>query len=240
MKIAMLISGSGTTASAIIQAVKTDRLKNIEPVLVIASGADVGGISKVQEAGINPGAIAVIDPKTFTSPKDFGQKIIDECEKRDVEFIGQYGWLCLTPKNVIEKYQGMMVNQHPGPLDIGSGHDFGGKGMYGLRVPAARIEFVKRTNHDFWTEAVAQRVAVNFDEGAVLNTQTEAILPEDTAETLSARLLPIQHEVQIKTLQDFADGKVKEIVRNQPLVKPEEYAILEQCRQLAIKQYPNG
>jgi len=240
MKIAMLISASGTTASAILGAIKTGRLKNIEPVLVIASSGDVSGINRVKEAGMKTEDVIVVNPKTFASPEDFGKKIIEECEKRGVEFIGQYGWMCLTPKNVVEKYEGMMVNQHPGPLDVGSGHDFGGKGMFGLRVTAARIEFVRRTNHDFWTEAVAQRVAINFDEGAVLNTQREPILPEDTTESAADRLLPVQHEVQIKTLQDFADGKVKEIIRSEPLVKPEEYQILEECKKIAAQKYPNG
>src|SRR5437588_342377 len=83
---------------------------------------------------------------------------------------------------------GRIINQHPGPLDPGR-PDFGGKGMFGRRVHAARLLFVNQTGHDFWTEATSQRVAENFNEGPVLNRKQLNILPDDTVETLAARLL---------------------------------------------------
>ncbi|OGF28268.1 hypothetical protein A2242_03430 [Candidatus Falkowbacteria bacterium RIFOXYA2_FULL_47_9] len=239
MRIALLISGGGTTAGAIITACKNGQLPNIAPVLVIASKAGIGGIERVKAAGMLEKNIVVIEPKKFPTPHDFGEAILKECEQRGVEFIGQYGWLALTPSNVIARYEGMMTNQHPGPLDIGR-PDFGGSGMYGKRVHAARICFVKKTNRDFWSEATAQRVAVRFDEGAVLKTRRVPIVPGDTPETLAARLLPLEHEVHIATLQDFADNTVKEIKRDTPLVLPGEEDTLEECKRQAIAAYPNG
>lgn len=239
MRIALLISGSGSTASTIIKTCRDGNLKNVEPVLVIASNSQAGGIKKTINAGMNEKDVAVISPKNFASAEELGQAIISECEKRNVDFIGQYGWLCLTPANVIKKYQNMMVNQHPGPLDVGR-PDFGGQGMYGKRVHAARLCFVKKTGKDFWTEATCQRVAENFDEGAVLKSKRLDILAEDTVDDLAARLLPIEHKVQIETLSDFANGQEKEIKRDEPLVKPEEVVILEECKKQAIKQYPKG
>jgi hypothetical protein len=53
-------------------------------------------------------------------------------------------------------------------------------------------------------------------------------------------VLPIEHQVQIETLQDFANGKVSEFVRDEPLVLPGEEKILDECKKLAIKMYPNG
>jgi len=148
MKIALLISGGGSTMEAIIKAVQNGVLKNIEPVLVISSKKDAGGIEKARALGIKNEDILIIRPKDFLSREDFGEKIISECKKRNVDFIGQYGWMVLTPENVIREYKNMIVNQHPGPLDMGE-PDFGGKGMYGLRVHQARIEFVKKVNRDF-------------------------------------------------------------------------------------------
>lgn len=239
MRIALLISGGGTTAAAIIRACKTGGLNKVEPVLVIASAPGIGGIKKVLALGISLKDVAVINPKNFLTAEDFGEKILDECQKRNVEFISQNGWLCLTPKNVVDKYNGMMINQHPGPLDPGRA-DFGGKGMFGLRVHCARLGFVRRTNRDFWNEATAQRVAINFDAGAVLNRKQVPILPKDTPETLAARLLPIEHEVIIETLQNFANNSIKEITRDAPLIKPEEYEILAECKKQAIRLYPKG
>ncbi|MFZ2150322.1 MAG: formyltransferase family protein [Minisyncoccia bacterium] len=239
LKIALLISGSGTTMEAIIKACRSGKLTNCEPVLVISSSAEAGGIAKARALKIKDEDILIINPKDFTSREEFGQKIIEECEKRDVNFIGQYGWLWKTPLNVIKKYKDRVINQHPGPLDNGR-PDFGGAGMFGMRVHQARLEFVNKTNTDFWTEATAHRVTEKFDEGIVLKNKQVPILPYDTAETLSMRVLPIEHEVQIELLQDFINGTVEEFHRKTPLILPGEEVMLNECKENAKKLYPNG
>src|SRR3989344_1245413 len=117
MKICLLISGGGTTMQAIIKACQEGRLKNVEPVLVISSNPEAGGIAKVRALKINDKDILVINPKDFENREAFGETIIKECKKRGVNFIGQYGWLVKTPENVLNEYKGMIVNQHPAPLD---------------------------------------------------------------------------------------------------------------------------
>ena len=248
MKIALLISGGGTTMEAIIKATRNGTLVGVLPVLVIASNENAGGIEKAHNLGINDADILVINPKDFSSREDFGQKIIEECQKREVDFIGQYGFMVMTPENVINTYEGRIVNQHPGPLDtrpymVGGQvvHlDFGGAGMYGLRVHQARIEFVKKVNRDFWTEATCHRVTAEFDQGAILKRREVPIQDDDTAESLQERVLPMEHAVQIETLQDFANNNVKEWQRENPLVLSDEEGILEECKQIAIKMYPKG
>ena len=239
MKIALLISGGGTTMEAIIKATQNGILKNVYPSLVIASKENIGGITKAINLGISEEDILIINPKNFKTQQEFGEEIIKECKKRNVDFIGQYGWLAKTPENVCKAYKGMIVNQHPGPLDNGS-PDFGGAGMYGMRVHQARLSFVQRTNHDFWTEATTHYVTVNFDEGKIIKRKQVPILPNDTAETLQARVLLVEHEVQIEALRDFSEGKVKEFIRETPLVLPSEEKILKECKELAIKMYPKG
>jgi folate-dependent phosphoribosylglycinamide formyltransferase PurN len=123
-----------------------------------------------------------------------------------VEFVGQYGWLPLTPENVVNEYKGMIINQHPAPLDPGN-PDFGGKGMYGKAAVYARLLFVKRTNRDFWNEAIAHRVEKEYDKGKVVKALRVPIESDDTVETLYARLYPFEYETQIQTLDDFANGK---------------------------------
>ncbi len=240
MKIALLISGGGTTASRIISETRPGgRLEGVIPAIVISSKPDAEGINRVMEAGMNPEDVIVLDPKKFPTPGTFGSAIISECEKRGVEFVGQYGWMVKTPANVIQHFHGKMTNQHPGPLDIGR-EDFGGAGMYGKRVHHARICFVERTGHDYFSEATSQRVEEEFDKGKVVKLARVPIMQGDTAETLAERMLPIEHEVQIQTLLDFLHNNVGEVFRNEPLVRPEEYEILEHCKKEAIEKYPRG
>lgn len=246
IKLALLISGGGTTMQAIIKACLPAGRRagtgyiNVEPVLVIASNPKAGGIEKARALGIPEKDILIINPKDFENKEAFGEEIIKECKKREVNLIGQYGWMVKTPDNVISTFPDMIINQHPGPLDPGGNGDFGGAGMFGMRVHQARLEFVKKVNHNYWTEATAHRVTSEFDKGAILKRKQVPILPNDTAETLRARVLPTEHQVQIETLQDFADGTVSEFKREIPLVFRGEEKILEECKEMAKKMYPNG
>jgi phosphoribosylglycinamide formyltransferase-1 len=147
--------------------------------------------------------------------------------------------MVLTPANVIDRYKGMMVNQHPGPLDTGR-DDFGGPGMYGLRVHAARICFVSKTGHDYWSESTAQLVGEEFDTGKVIRTGRVPIFEGDTAEMLAERMLPVEHQVQLQALEDFFHNRVSIIHRPEPLVSPEEVSVLEECKKTAILMYPKG
>lgn len=239
MKIALLISGGGTTMEAIIKATKNGILKNVTPALVISSDSKARGIEKAKNLGISENNILILNSGKFKTREEFGEEIIKECKKRDIDFIGQYGWMVKTPENVCKAFNGRIINQHPGPLDNGR-PDFGGAGMYGLRVHEARILFVKKTNHDFWTEATAHYVTSNFDEGKIVKNRQVPIFPEDTAETLQARVLKVEHEVQIETLKDFSEGTVKEFIRKIPLILPHEEIILNECKKQAIMTYPHG
>ncbi len=238
MRIAFLISGGGTTMEYILKAIHSGELAGITPALVIAS-RQRDGIERAKNLGIRDKDIVVLSRKDFQGEEAFGEAIISECKKRDVDFIGQYGWMVLTPLNVIKEYKGRIVNQHPGPLDAGH-PDFGGKGMYGMRVHAARLAFVRATNRDFWSEATSHRVTEHFDEGAVVNAIKVPILEKETPETLQARVLPAEYEVQVKTISDFRDNKVVEITRSEPLVRPEEYELLERIKAEVIAKYSKG
>lgn len=235
----MFISGGGTTATAIVHAVNDGTLTGIEPVCVIASKETAGGIEKLKNAGIPNENIYVVNPKDFTDRNEFGQKIIEICDTHRVQLIGQYGWLVKTPVNVIEQYPDKIINQHPGPLDIGR-EDFGGKGMYGMRVHAARLYFVQKTGRDFTTEATTHYVTEEFDDGAVIGRRVVEVMPDDTPESLQERVLPVEHALQIQVLQEFADGRITTYERKTPLVRVDEEKLLETCKEQAITNYPKG
>lgn len=240
LKIASLISGGGSTNHRIIQECKSGILQEkVKVALVIASKPGIKGIQRAIDEGISPKDVVVINPKDFQNSTDFGKAILNECHVRKVDFIGQYGWMPKTPPNVIEAYSGMMVNQHPGPIDPGR-PDFGGRGMHGRRVNCARLLFVRMVGRDFWTEAIAQRVAKEYDQGKLLNKIVVPIFPEDDPISLQERVLPLEHQVQIKTLEMVADDDVKELNRPEPLIRPGEEKILEKAKRIACMLFPEG
>lgn len=109
-----------------------------------------------------------------------------------------------------------------------------------MRVHAAVLNFKQRIDRPFWTEATAQRVAEEYDQGAILIAERVPILENDTPETLQQRLLPIEHAVQIKTLRAFSEKNIPLFVREESLIHPNEEKILTEAKKLAIEQYPKG
>ncbi len=239
MRLALLISGGGTTMREVIRACKDGRIPGATPALVIASRPDAGGLAKAEAEGIPREDILTLEPKRFAKEQLFGEAIIDECKKHGVNFIGQFGWLPKTPRVVIERYDGHMLNQHPGPLDPGR-PDFGGQGMYGRRVHCARLYFVRATNCAFWTEVVSQRVATEFDRGAVILAKRVPILPDDDPQTLQERALPVEHETQIEALRLSALGQATELQREDPLITESDVPILNDAKRIARFLYPKG
>jgi len=221
------------------RACQSGRLPEINPALVISSRPDAGGIERAKQCGIPEGDVVVIRPKDFSSPEVFGEALLRELSERRIDIVGQYGWMVKTPENVINAYRGKLINQHPGPLDPGR-EDFGGKGMYGRRVHAARLYFVRTTNRDFWTEATAHRVEVEYDRGAVIGRKRLEILASDDPVSLGQRLLPVEHDVQIKALEDLMQNRVIELTREQPLVQEGEEHILEESKKAAGILFPMG
>lgn len=236
LRLAMLISGGGTTMQRIIQACQSGELPRVVPVCVIASNRLAGGIAKAQKLNV---PTKIICRQDFHCADAFGEALLRVCQQYAVDMVGQYGWLPITPGNFIVAYQQAFTNQHPGPLD--PGHlDFGGKGMYGRRVHAARLLFCRRVGHDFWTEATAQRVDVKVDKGSVLCRKPVRILPEDDVQSLQERVLPVEHAAQIETLAGFANGRVVELVRDERLVPEEEKFVLFEAQRAACLLFPHG
>lgn len=238
-RLATLISGGGTTMQQIIRACQSGEIP-IDVACVISSSPTAGGIEKAKRLGIQDKDIIIVDPNDFkgddktVDPEGFGLRILKELRMRGVTVVTQNGWMPLTPEHVIDEYHDTMFNQHPGPVP-----DFGGMGMHGQRVHAARLLFVRHTKRDFWTEAIAQRVHVNFDQGVVVKSTRVDILPSDTVDSLQQRVLPVEHRVQIELLKDVASGSVKKITKRDPLVRPGEERILFDAKKVARLLYPH-
>ncbi|MBI4137151.1 hypothetical protein HY469_03755 [Candidatus Roizmanbacteria bacterium] len=84
------------------------------------------------------------------------------------------------------------------------------------------------------------RVTAEFDDGAVVHRREVDVFADDTAETLQARVLPVEHEAMIDFLLDVSDDRVTVQRRSEPLVKPWEEMDLWYALDHARKQYPHG
>ena len=207
---------------------------------IIASKEGVGGIDKAHSLGVPESDIVVVNPVDFIGDDKrvdqygFGQGLLRELRRRGTAVVSQNGWMPLTPENIIDEYSDAIFNQHPGPIP-----EFGGKGMYGRRVHAAVLLFIRLTKGDMWTEVIGQRVDKEYDKGVVLKSQRIDILPEDTVDDLQQRALPQEHRTQIELLKDVAFGRVQKVHR-ETIILPGQEILVAQAKRAAQLLYPHG
>lgn len=208
----------------------------IEPALVIASKDGIGGIDRAKNAGMPNNQV-----KVCQRGHQFGGEILALLNYHRIDLVGQFGWLPITPTNVIERYQGMIFNQHPAPLDTGY-LDFGGQGMYGKRAHCARLFFGRSTGleEDQFTEATAHFVTEEFDKGQVIGRTRVPILPSDDVISLQERVLPVEHALQIRVLKEFTLGIVQVQPRTRRLIQLEQEGLLKEAKKVAGLLFPKG
>ncbi len=253
IKLAILLSGSGTTACSILTAIAENRLTSIKPVVVISSRPEAAGLEKTRVFDI---PTVVVTRREFESSEEFGKTLSEALLKFDAELVSQNGWLVLTPANVIAQYKGKIINQHPGPLDPPNS-DFGGRGMYGARVVAARLIYCMLTDSDWWTEATTHLVDIEYDKGTIIRIEKLDLaefrqslsLDEirknkdeiiEKVSQIQQKLLPLEHANVITTLQSFVDHNVPNYQRVSQLIPPNNVEALNTAKELAIKLFPHG
>jgi formyltetrahydrofolate-dependent phosphoribosylglycinamide formyltransferase len=174
MRVAVCVSGGGSNLVALLEEFGAG--PDVEIVLVISNRPSAGGLERARERGIP--AIVLRDPADEI-------EWIALLERHQVQLIVLAGYLRLVPRAVIQRWQGRILNIHPGPLP-----DFGGHGMYGLRVHAAVLASGRKES-----AATVHLVDEEYDRGPVLASAPVPVRPGDTPETLAARVLKAEHRL---------------------------------------------
>ena len=147
-----------------------------ECTLVVSPKADTPAILRAQALGV----------KTEVLPyksESYGGKLMALLLENQVEIICLAGYMTLLPSEVVEAYRGRILNIHPALLP-----KFGGKGMYGHFVHEAVLAAGETESG-----CTVHYVTEEYDEGAPIIQKKCRVLPDDTVETLSARVLDLEH-----------------------------------------------
>lgn len=220
MKLAIFASGKGTTAEVLFKYAS----------LVVTNNPQAGIIQKAKNVGI---PVEIVEKKDLNL-EQFGERVIEILGKYNFDFISQNGWEMITPVNVCSKYKGRITNNHPAPLDPGF-PDFGGKGMKGLAVHKAVLNFFHKVKRPFNTEVCIHLVTPELDKGELLAFEPVEILESDTAETLQSRVKEIEKKLMVNFWNNVEKaGKLIPIQREERLIKPEELGILDFSKKLAV------
>jgi phosphoribosylglycinamide formyltransferase-1 len=180
--IVILISGDGSNMAAIVQAAQSQewaQYLRAKVSAVISNKPDAKGLAFAKQNGI---ATAVVDHKAFanqtSSREAFDAALMAEIDKHQPALVVLAGFMrILTPKFVAH-YEGKLINIHPSLLPA-----FAGLNTH-QRALEAGCKFAGATVH---------RVTADLDHGPILAQAVVPVLPEDTAETLAARVLTQEH-----------------------------------------------
>lgn len=176
-RIAVLASGSGTNLQALIDHFGGHELAEIA--LVISDRADAPAVERARQAGIPTHHVPVRTRPIAAVTAD----LLDALDMARVNLVVLAGYLRLVPPDVIRRYSHRVLNIHPALLPA-----FGGKGMYGRRVHEAVLEAGCRI-----TGPTVHFVNERYDEGRIIAQWPVPVLEGDTAETLGARVLRVEH-----------------------------------------------
>ncbi|MGD8277954.1 MAG: phosphoribosylglycinamide formyltransferase [Gemmatimonadota bacterium] len=174
MRVAVFASGGGTNLQALLDACRPPEPAVVA--LVVSDKASAGALERARTSGA---ATAVL------TRHDDANEILGVLRAHDIEFVVLAGYLKLVPADVVDAYAGRMINIHPALLP-----SFGGKGMYGRRVHEAVLQ-----SGATLSGPTVHLVSTEYDQGGILAQWPVPVHREDTAETLAARVLAVEHQL---------------------------------------------
>lgn len=190
-RVAVLASGSGSNLQALLDHLASRGDAAAARVVLVASDrAEARALARAAATGI---ATAVLDGEGRTT----GLRPL--LERHGTELIVLAGYLRLVPPDVTAHWRGKILNVHPALLPA-----FGGRGMYGARVHAAVLARGARLSG-----ATVHFVDERYDEGPIVAQWPVAVLPGDSVEGLSARVLEAEHALLPRVVEALAAGLVR-------------------------------
>lgn len=177
LRVATVVSGRGSNLAALLEALgrEGDRAP-AEIVLVASDRADAGGLAVARQHAV--------PTHVFNDSADSAEwrRVL---EAAGANLVVLAGYVRKVPADVVAAWQGRMLNIHPALLPR-----HGGTGMYGRRVHRAVLEA-----GDVRSGATVHLVTEEYDRGPVLGQASVPVLPDDSPDTLAARVLAVEHRL---------------------------------------------
>jgi len=192
-RIGVLASGRGTGFQSLVDAAKAGTLGAEVAVLVCnVPGAPV--IARAEAAGV---PVAVIDHHG-KSRHDFEEEVVAVLAEKRADLVVHAGFMRIVTSTLLSRFPDRVINIHPSLLPAFPGaHAHDDVLKYGAKVSGCTIHFVDES----------------VDGGPILLQKAVAVRDDDTAETLSQRVLEWEHALLPLAVRLIAEGRVKVVGR---------------------------
>lgn len=190
LKACVLISGTGSNLQALIDASQAGRIE-LDIIHVISNVKDAPGLAKAAGAGITT---SVLEHGRFPRRADFDQalSLLVAADKPDLVILA--GFMRIIGPQLLNPFAGKMINLHPSLLPL-----YRGTNTYQRAIDAG----------DSQHGASIHFVTAELDGGPVLSQLVIPILPDDDANSLAARLGPMEHRLIVATVEFFTLHRVE-------------------------------
>lgn len=190
VSIGVLISGSGTNLQSIIDAIEAKELDaRIE--VVVSNRPEAYGLVRAANHGI---PTEVLNHKEFPSREAYDQAIIDILRARNVELVILAGFMRLLSPLFVKAYSNRIMNIHPALLPSFPGLNVQKKAVeYGVRFSGCTVHFVNE----------------ECDQGPIIIQAVIPVFPDDTEETLRARILAQEHCIYPRAIQLYSEERLR-------------------------------
>jgi phosphoribosylglycinamide formyltransferase 1 len=176
--IGVLVSGNGTNLQALIDAGL--------PIAAVASNTqDAYALERARAAGIPTG---VFEAKSFASREERDVALAEWLREQDVELVVCAGYMHLFRKPFFDYYGGRIINTHSAPLpEFPGAHPIEDVLAAGVNETAATVHYVDE----------------GIDTGPVIRAETVPVYPDDTVETLRARVQAVEHRLLPEVVREL-------------------------------------
>jgi phosphoribosylglycinamide formyltransferase 1 len=190
-RVAILISGRGSNMAALIDAAKAPAFP-AEIVVVISNRSDAGGLATASASGVST---LTIESKRFGKDRAaFEVELQAALDQHKVELICLGGFMRLLTAEFVQRWYGRMLNIHPSLLPSFPGLEPQAQALRaGVKISGATVHFV----------------IPETDAGPIVMQGAVAVHDDDTADTLAARILTVEHRIYPDALRLLADGAVR-------------------------------
>lgn len=189
-RIAILISGRGSNMQALAEAASAPDYP-AEVALVISNRPDAPGLAWAKEHGL---PTLVLDHTRYESRAHFEGQLQSVLELSKVELIALAGFMRLMTADFVTHWQGRMINIHPSLLPAFKGLNTHEQALAaGVRLSGCTVHFV----------------VPEMDAGPIVGQAAVPVRPDDTPETLAARVLAAEHRLYPRMLALIAQGQVR-------------------------------
>ncbi len=196
MNIAVFASGGGSNFQALLDRKSAGDLPAVTFTLVVGNNSKSQVFERARRGAVETFHIA---PSHFDSDVEYTQKLLSRLEEKSIDLIVLAGYMKKIPVELTQQYKNRIINIHPALLPA-----FGGKGMYGMNVHKAVLEFGTKI-----TGITVHSIDEEYDRGYILYQSAVEVKADDDADTLANRVLRTEHDSYWRVVKALSEGRVK-------------------------------